>query len=414
LSDLSRRELLGNTLFAAAGVSPASLSDSSLTKVDAPNSFSVQTYGAIGDRKADDTASIQQAVNAAIRSGGGCVHFPSGRYRITHSIRFSSAERVDLTGEGWTTQLLQEEDEPLFLWPEGVSCREVSIRHFRLLSVKKDKSPETPMIACLGGLERSYFHHLLFTHEGAKTGGGVLTRNVADTSTFDQCLMWEISGTGIELAHGSEIRIFGGRIVGDGSFHPRNIGVHLTGNNGGVHVVTTDLIGLNTGMKIGSKGKTSNREIFITHATFDSSLHGLWQTDSAYTSIAGCWAASCDEEQILLDEGAQGAILAVSGGTIFNGGAYGRPGAHHGIVVKAGRFSLTGVSVRHNKGVGILAEGETVRDYTITGCRIHNNGTGAVLSGQRYVLSGNLFTENETNLVEKGKAKKQKSGNLLT
>ncbi|MBW3623213.1 MAG: hypothetical protein KY468_07355 [Armatimonadetes bacterium] len=376
--------------------------------------FSVRSYVAAGDGKADDTASIQKAIAAALQAGGGRIHFPSGRYRITRSLKFTSMERVDVTGAGWSTQLLQEEDEPLFLWPEGVSCREVSIRHFRLLSTRKDKSLNTPMIACLGGVERSFFQHLLFTHEGAKTGSGVLTRNVADTTTFDQCLMWEISGTGIELARGSEIRIFGGRITGDGRFHPKNVGIVLTGNNGGVHIVTTDLIGLHTGMKVGTKGQTSNREIFITHATFDSSLHGLWQIDHAYTSIAGCWAASCDEEQILLDEGAHGAILAVSGGTIFNGGAYGRPGAHHGIVVKAGRFSLTGVSVRHNKGVGILVEGETVRDYTITGCRIHNNGTGAILSGQRYVLSGNLFTENETHLVEKGKPKKRKSGNLLT
>jgi hypothetical protein len=70
--------------------------------------------------------------------------------------------------------------------------------------------------------------------------------------------------------------------------------------------------------------------------------------------------------------------------------------------------------VRHNKGVGILADGETVRDYTITGCRIHNNGTGAILSGQRYVVSDNLFTENETHWIEKGKTKRRMSGNLFT
>lgn len=375
--------------------------------------FNVRTYGATGDGKADDTAAAQMAVDAALKAGGGRIHFPSGRYRLTKSLTFPSLERVEVTGDGWSSNLLQDEDEPLLLWPEGISCRHVSVRHLRLLSTGKPKALDTPMIAMLGGMEQSYFQHLLFSHEGTKTGSGILVRNVADTSTFDHCLMWEISGTGIHLARGSEIRIFGGRITGDLSFHPKNVGIYLPGNNGGVHVVTTDLIGLNTGMKIGEKGQTSNREIFITHATFDSSKHGLWQIDHTYTSIAGCWAASCDEEQILIDEDAHGAILSVAGGTIFNGGAYDRPGTHHGIVVKAGRFSLSGVSVRHNKGTGILAEGPTVRDYAITGCRIHNNGTGAKLSGKNYLVSNNLFTENETHLIENSKPKTRRSGNIF-
>jgi hypothetical protein len=39
----------------------------------------------------------------------------------------------------------------------------------------------------------------------------------------------------------------------------------------------------------------------------DSSVHGLVQTDDTYTSITGCWSASSDEDQILLEESAGGA-----------------------------------------------------------------------------------------------------------
>jgi hypothetical protein len=373
----------------------------------------VTRFGAKRDGKADDTPAAQAAINAALKAGGGRIHFPAGTYRLTRSLRFASQARVDVTGEGFSTTLLHENDEPLLLWTKGVSCREVTVRHLRFLSVGKDKSPTTPVIACQGGVERSLFSGLLFFSEGAKMGSGIITEEVADTTTFENCVLWGVSGVGLRVARGSEVRVIGGRIIGDGSLRPGNTGIHLVGNNGGVHVVTMDLIGLHTSMKIGERGNTSNREIFITHATFDSSVHGLVQVDHAYMSIAGCWSASADEEQILLDSTATGAILSVSGGTIFNGGAYNRPGAHHGIVVRAGRFTLTGVHIRHNKGIGILVEGDVVRDYSITGCRIHNNGTGAALKGDSYVLMGNVFAENGTHLRDEGGPNKQVLGNVL-
>lgn len=52
---------------------------------------------------------------------------------------------------------------------------------------------------------------------------------------------------------------------------PGPIGIHVTGNNGGVHVDGTDVIGLGIGLLLDtSNGQGSNREIFVTHATFDS------------------------------------------------------------------------------------------------------------------------------------------------
>jgi hypothetical protein len=258
-----------------------------------------------------------------------------------------------------------------------------------------EKPADVAAIACAGGAERSLFRNLFFD---GPMGSGIVTERVCDTTTFEHCLMWgRVGGVGIRVARGSEVRIIGGRIIGEHR-GVSGVGVELTGDNGGVHIVTTDLIGLETGLRIGRSGNRSNREVFITHATLDGCVHGLVQSDHAYTSIAGCWAASSDEEQILLDEHAQGAILVISGGTIFNGGAWKRGGGNHGLVVKAGTLVMNGVTVRHNKGTGVLVAGSAVRDYAIAGCRIADNGVGWVVDGANYAITGNVFARNGTHL----------------
>lgn len=379
--------------------------------------FDVTQFGAKGDGFTDDTVSAQAAIDAALKAGGGLIHFPAGRYRITRTLKFSSSERVDVTGDGASSTLLHEHGEHLLEWKSGVSCREVSVRNLCFTSVKTKKPYDAAVIACLGGCERSFFHHLLFNTEGAPMGSGIVVENVMDTTTLDHCLMWgPVRGTGVKVARGSEVRIFGGRLIGASdpyvAVDKENIGIHLVGNNGGVHIVTTDIIGLGTGLKIGEPGGPSNREVFITHATFDSSVHGVVQTDNTFTSIAGCWAASSDEDQILIEESARGAILTIAGGTIFNGGAYGRPGAHNGIVVKAGSFTMSGIAVRHNKGTGILV-GDGVQEYAITGCRVTYNGTGAELGGDFYTFTGNVLAHNKTNLVDRGGKNKQITANAM-
>lgn len=420
INTLTRRDLLKGAVatgvgFAACGFGEAFAGEP--IRVDMEHTFNVKKYGAKGDGTADDSKAAQKAIDAALKAKGGLIFFPSGSYRITRPLVFGSSDKVDVVGDGKTSVLLHEMDEPLLLWKEGATCRDSSIRNLCFTSAVKDKSYNTPVIAFLGGATGSFFSHLKFDAGSAKMGSGIVVENVMDTTTLDHCLMWGVTGTGVQICRGSEVRIFGGRIIGANSpfdgLDDKSIGVHLVGNNGGVHIVTTDLIALNTGLKIGQPGNTSNREIFITHATFDSSVHGIWQIDNAYTSIAGCWAASSDDDQILIDESASNAILTVSGGTIFNGGAYGRPGKHNGIVVRGGSFMLTGVTVRSNKGTGILVDNDRVRDYTINGCRITKNGTGAVLNGDNFTCTGNIFIQNETNLVDKGGPNKQVANNVV-
>lgn len=409
---MDRRELMKSALLAGAGLGAGAMLPGAASAAPASakpepvapsHTFNVRDHGATGDGKTDDTAAVQKTIDAAVKAGGGRIHFPAGRYRITKTLKIASSDRIDITGDGASSALLHENDEPLLLWPKENECRFCSIRELCFTSTVNNKSRETPVISCLGGAVLSYFDHLVFDTNGADMGSGIHVERVMDTTTLNHCLFWgAVRGTGIRVAKGSEVRVFGGRIIGgfnkNETVDPKSIGIHLTENNGGVHVVTTDLISLGTAMKIGEPGSQANREVFITHATFDSSVHGLVQLDSAYTSITGCWSASSDEEQILLTETAAHAIMVVTGGTIYNGGTYGRPGAHNGMVVKAGTFILNGVAVRENKGTGLLVDSDAVRDYVVSGCRFSNNGTAVNLKGRNYSVTGNVFVANKKNL----------------
>ncbi len=60
-----------------------------------PNDPQAVTVKGVGDGRADDSAAIQQAIDAAAAGGhGGVVFLPSGRYRITRTIFIRSAVRV--------------------------------------------------------------------------------------------------------------------------------------------------------------------------------------------------------------------------------------------------------------------------------------------------------------------------------
>lgn len=62
-----------------------------------------------------------------------------------------------------------------------------------------------------------------------------------------------------EIAEYYAVQTQGGRIIG-GCKYCNSIGVHVTGNNGGVHVASTDVIALNQGMLLDtSNGHGSNR-----------------------------------------------------------------------------------------------------------------------------------------------------------
>jgi hypothetical protein len=68
--------------------------------------YNVKLYGALGDGSRNDATEIQNAVNAAVSAGGGCIYFPAGRYRLDSQVIATDAD-ISFIGDGMgVTQLL--------------------------------------------------------------------------------------------------------------------------------------------------------------------------------------------------------------------------------------------------------------------------------------------------------------------
>lgn len=374
-----------------------------------PRVFDVARFGAVGDGKHDDTPAFQAAFDALGQSPGQ-VHMPTGSFLLTGALRVSSPGLFSLRGDGPESNLLWGFDGTLLQFTAPGPVAMAAIADFTVSSVGKSKSPASAALAFSAGLVKSQIESVQLIGAGGLPGGGVAATftigsgfdlgNVTDTVAIRNCLLWFGSGTGIKIGTGSEVRIEGGRFIGskNNGGPADSIGVHVTGNNGGVHLVSSDVISWGTGMVLDqSNGAGSNREIFISHGTLDSNGRGLAVFDSSYLSIAGCWAASSDLDNIWTDPNSNPQI-SIAGGTIFNAGAARSGGCApdqcNGITVNAGTFTLSGVEVRNNKGTGIWTPSGKASGYTITGCRVIANGFGAKLAGGNFAVTGSVFQGN--------------------
>jgi hypothetical protein len=379
-----------------------------------PFAFDIRSFGAVGDGTTDDSAAVQAAVQAAIAAGGGTVYVPTGAYLMTQTVYVNASLPLQLRGEGWSSNFLWSSNNDLFVWApaDGSQPAHLVIQDFAVSCVGAAKvnnaasgNGSATALRFSTGLVRSVLSTLLFYGAGpvpytnqptVLCGNNLDLGPLTDTVTVRDALQWFVGGTGVSIGRGSEVRILGGRIIGPANRSDGSVGVHVRGNNGGVHVAETDVIGLGTGILIeNASGAGSNREIFITHATMDSNGIGLHINDASYTSVAGCWAASSDRHQVLLDTGAGGAHVQIVGGTIFNGGAISGDCSEvgqecNGLTAYAGRFSITGTLIWANKRVGVWIAEPSLAGYLITGNRMECNGQAVRLAGSLYAATGNV------------------------
>jgi hypothetical protein len=61
--------------------------------------YNVKDFGAKGDGVRDDTGSIQNAIDACVRKGGGTVYFPAGTYLVSSTVRISGPS-IRIVGAG--------------------------------------------------------------------------------------------------------------------------------------------------------------------------------------------------------------------------------------------------------------------------------------------------------------------------
>ncbi|MFE9834032.1 glycosyl hydrolase family 28-related protein [Streptomyces sp. NPDC005551] len=159
--------------------------------------YNVKAYGAIGNGIADDTAAIQNAINAASAAGGGTVYLPTGTYKITAELTL--ANHITLLGDGdFVTEIKQTSTTANGL--VGSSLIYITIRALRL------------------------------TGPGSGTG-----RGIAFTTEFDYCLLedvtvtdWGLTGIDIEQPIVSNFTRVTSRLNGGAGFY-----IHGTGLGAG-------------------------------------------------------------------------------------------------------------------------------------------------------------------------------------
>ena len=369
--------------------------------------FDVTAYGAVGDGETDDTKAFQAAFDA-LGTSPGQVRVPTGSFLLTSTVNITCPGLFSFRGDGPASNLLWSADRTLFEFSAKDPVAMATVSDLTVSSVARPKSSFAFVFPA--GLVKSQVDTVQIIGSGGLPsgsitqtfpfGGGFDLGKVTDTSTLRNCLLWFCSGEGVIIGGGSEVRLEGGRLIGtarDGG--PENsIGVHVTGGNGGVHIMGTDIISWGMGVALDtSSGGPSNREIFITHGTIDSNFRGLAIFDSSYVSIAGCWMASSTLDNIWTHPDSNPQVT-IAGGTIFNAGALGGDcdtNQCNGMTVNSGTFVLSGVEVRNNKGKGIWTlNSDKVRGFTVSGCRITDNGIGAKLAAQEFALTGNVFSGN--------------------
>ncbi len=413
--NMDRRAFLSSVTGAAVGAGAALILPPTRTATSPDGTlevFNVKDYGAVGNGTTNDASAVQATINAAVAAPyGGTIYFPPGNYLIQPSPSFPlvisnpNFKRLAMVGNGWSSNILWAFNNHLFYWP--YSCREVTIRDLTITSWAVNKSPQFAAFNCNGGIERTVFDHVNVIYDFSNPtptnlpGSGILCNPTAFFAgcAIYECLFFGIQGTGIRLGNGAEVRIIGGRVIGTRlspsypNYTPGSIGIQFTGDNGGVHIVSTDVYGLEQGVRIeNSSGLGSNREIFITDATLDSCWRALEIRDSSIVSVTGCGLGSSDQEIVHVEVDA-GSKLMISGGYIYNAGAWVQAGAN-GITVNSGSFILDGVWVSYNRGRGIWVPNSSVSEYTITGCRIMDNGQPISLDGSWYIVANNVFARN--------------------
>ena len=116
-----------------------------------------------------------------------------------------------------------------------------------------------------------------------------------------------------------------------------------------------------------------------------------------YVDVSGLWAASSEDANVFVDPKAS-PLLSIAGGTIFNacaeqgGDQVNFTDSRHcnGMTIMGGTFTLSGVVVRNNQGVG-LQVGENVKGYAVTGCKFYGNSPSVELKGDGFAVTGNVF-----------------------
>lgn len=347
--------------------------------------FDVTDYGAKGDGTHDDTADIQQAIDAAQAYGGGTVYLPSGTYRTTGTLAVSAAN-ITLQGEGASSIIACDFADGDIIRVARAASGDPLVSNglyydFAIMSRVEKSSGAAIAMDGVQDMRLENVHAVSRVYSQPN--------NLWDTFTFHDFTIVVIENCKIQARNkgitvsghqvGADIWITGGTLC---SFTP--IGVHIAGGVGGVYL-NEFLCYLNgTNVLIDDTlGGGANREIIFNEAVLDGSyrhnveikengvyvltFQNTWFSNSGFDGQAGH---------------PDGCLLRV----------------HPGAILHPSNVTMSGCKMFNGYGSGAYIESGA---WTITGCDIALNGQGAaggygilLAGGASHVVSGNSVRTN--------------------
>ena len=320
---------------------------------------SVKDFGAVGDGVADDTAAIQDAIDAMNTANGGAIYIPAGEYLITDYITLYSD--VTLFGEGKASKIhlvnSSRSDAFRATGTQPSPVNRITMRDFMLYG-------DTSFLAGVPSV----------------VNGGGVNFLYTDDCTFENLWVSGFSDGGIAILNGSYNTIASCRVrfTAQGiSFNANDIDV--TGNVAVGNTISDT--GTYNGLHLeGGFG--------VSPAT----------GEVRYTTLTGNTVINSYEAGINIE---LAPYTACAGNSVFNAG-FGATSINMGIKVFGGFSSgISGNTVRGCDGYGIVV-GANSGECAVSGNATVDNGGGSLLvtdNGTAATLdvsvSGNSFAEGD-------------------
>lgn len=156
--------------------------------------YNVRDYGATGSGTTNDTAAIQASIDAAAKSGGGTVYFPSGSYLVTRL--FVRGSNVTLAGSGAASVVRSDAEQIITLG----SSPPLTGGGVRDLTIIGNYRSEGQIGIRIGGLRNARFERLQMKDMNF---AGIFSLGTLENVLFSDNLINHCGDFGIQLKSGA-------------------------------------------------------------------------------------------------------------------------------------------------------------------------------------------------------------------